>query len=121
MGRPLSIYPCEAKVGGSVWPRANVRANSAGNRIQVWVESNDFPKRPVCVIDSPIEATLDNYNQYAPLSQRYGSWMIANNMLLEVQGAGGCGCGSPLQQLPQWSADSQQMYTRAPIVTKVTA
>jgi hypothetical protein len=117
--RPITVYPAEVRIGGSVWPKAKVRVNTAGDRIQVWVESTDYPRRPICIVDSSIVATLDDYDMYAQLSRRRGSWMIDNDVLLEVQAAAGCGCGSVLQQIPQWDKSSQQQHRRPTVTSPI--
>ena len=106
-----NIYPAKVTVGDVVHAKARVRTDRLEQRIQVWVLAKQYPHMPVCIVDSPIDATLVPFNNWAPIKQRHGQWRLGNGTIVEAHGLPGCGCGDKLKALPQWQPQTQEVVT----------
>jgi hypothetical protein len=116
-----NIYPALVRLNSSereeqVLPNARVRTDKRGVRLQVWVIGEGYPKVPVCLVDKRIAETVKAYNQWATLKQREAMWRLEDGTAVYVQALGGCGCGSPLKNVPSWSVDNQA--ERAPRIER---
>jgi hypothetical protein len=107
-----NIYPADVRIGykGNVqqeYSGARIRTNNDETRIQVWVLGQHVPRRPECVVDSEVIAVVEPYNQFATLKNRHAQWQLADGTFVYAQAMPGCGCGSPLKQLPVWRNQPQ--------------
>jgi hypothetical protein len=85
-----------------VLKQARVRTNNAANeRIQVWVEDPQTHK-PSLVINGYVSEIIHDYNMWAPQQDRTAAVMLEGGTRIDIKAEGGCGCSSPLRNLPTW-------------------
>src|SRR5262245_25411247 len=96
----VTVYNTENDDG---WSKARVRTNPDESRIQVWVEANQYPHKPVCVLDGLVDKVIQVYNPYAARRDRVAQYRLTDGSFVYIEATAGCGFGSKLRQLPQWS------------------
>jgi hypothetical protein len=106
----LNVFPATARVNGVEFKNCRVRTNnSADERLQVWVNSNG---QPMLVLDDLVVETPAPYNMWAPMQERTGVY-ITTTSRVDVAQAMGCGCGSPLRNIPSWRAFDEPVMVTA--------
>jgi hypothetical protein len=101
------IYPAKVRIGHKEWPKARVRVDQTGQRLQLWVSSQMYPHRPTCILDEPIVETPVPFNKWAPIKHRTATFVVGTGAQVDVRALNGCGCGDPLKSLPRWRPESQ--------------
>jgi hypothetical protein len=101
------IYPAKVVIGHKEWPKARVRVDQTGQRLQVWINAPGYPHRPICILDESVVGTPVAYNKWAPIKHREAQYLLGSGAQVDVRALNGCGCGDPLKSLPRWRPESQ--------------
>lgn len=104
-----NAFPAKVVIGHKEWPTARIRTDATEQRLQVWVVGEGYPRQPICVADAYIVETITAWNKWAPTKVRKAEWVLSDGTTISAQALAGCGCSSPLKQLPRWRQESQQV------------
>jgi hypothetical protein len=101
----MDVFPASVTIGSlPVIKNCRVRTNDAfDSRVQVWVNRDN---KAEMILDMATAQVPQKYNMWAPQQERNAQLILDDPAatLMFVQFEGGCGCGSPLRNLPGWRA-----------------